>query len=339
MTIGIGAIAYCTGSMVVDNSDLQAENPSWDMARIVERTGIQSRPVASNSESSLSLGEQAARKLLTDYDFGKIEALIFCTQTPSHILPPNSTLLHGRLGLPERVMAFDISHACSGFVYGLGIAQSLVAGQLAKNVLLINADTYTRLLHPQDRATRPIFGDGAAATLISGENPLLSIIDTAFYTAGSQANRFIIRSEWQPLGATTPPAEVEIDSSGRVRSDRHVYMDGLGVLSFFTSAVTKAVNEILVKNKLTIYDVSCFVFHQASKMALDGLRKSLRIPDDKLVMDIEQTGNLVSASIPVALARVVDKNVLRSGQLVVLCGFGVGLSWATALVRYNGRSQ
>ena len=266
----------------------------------------------------------------------KIDGLIFCTQTPDYILPPNSVLLHGRLGLPQGVMAFDIMHACSGFIYGLGIGRSLVQSGTATRVLLITADTYSRLLHPQDRSTRPIFGDGAAATLISAVQPKISILDMNFATAGKQAGRFIVKSGAARFPEHLAANALKIDNSGRVRSDKHIYMDGLGVLSFFTTVVPKAVKEILHKNKLSIEDISLFVFHQASKLALDGLQRSLEIPAEKMLIDLRDTGNLVSASIPVALSRFMAGRPNKPGQLAVLCGFGVGLSWGVALVSFEG---
>lgn len=338
MKPGINAITYSLGSRRLSNEQLAVENPQWDLARTFERTGITSRPVAEASETSLDLGEQASLALFEKVGItaNEIDALIFCTQTPDYVLPPNSTLLHGRLGMQQDVMAFDINHACSGFIYGLGIGRSLIQSGTAMRVLLITGDTYSRLLHPQDRATRPIFGDGAAATLISSDDPVVSVLDMTFHTGGKASDRFIVKRGGARDPHSTNPAAVTIDKSGRVRSDAHVYMDGLGVLSFFTSVVPKAVREILSRNQLSMADISLFVFHQASQLALDGLQKSLAIPDEKMVIDIHDTGNLVSASIPVALSRVLKDRRIQPGQLVLLCGFGVGLSWATALVRFNG---
>lgn len=337
LNIGIEEISYCIGSDQLSNAELQLENPHWDMDQILERTGVMSRPIAAPTETSLDLGERASRALLAKLglEADQIDALIFCTQTPDYILPPNSVFLHGRLGMPHGVMAFDIVHACSGFIYGLGIGRSLIQSRAATRVLLVTADTYTRLLHPQDRSTRPIFGDGAAATIISAVKPALSLIDMTFATAGKQSGRFIVKSGGARHPSHPPATEVVVDKSGRVRSDEHVYMDGLGVLSFFTSVVPAAVKEILRRNQLSIEDISLFVFHQASQMALEGLQRSLEIPAEKMLIDLRETGNLVSASIPVALAHVMVSRRPRPGKLAVLCGFGVGLSWGTALVRFE----
>lgn len=334
--VGIEAIAYSLGKGTVTNDQLQAENPHWDMSRTVERTGVLSRPIAGPGTTALDLAYEASVAVLKKLrlNASDVDALIFCTQTPDHVLPPNSTLLHGRLDMPTGVMAFDISHACSGFIYALGIARSLVASGTAKRALVVTADTYSRLVHPADRSVRPLFGDGAAAAIVSAEAPCLTVLDMSFGTSGKHADRFIIKNGGARYGAFVADEAVTPDKSGRIFSPNHIHMDGIGVLSFFNSVVPTAVREILVKHNKSLDDVSLFVFHQASQLALEGLARSLKIPQDKMVIDMADTGNLVSASIPVVLAKLLAKGAFAKGQLVVLCGFGVGLSWATALVQF-----
>lgn len=334
--IGIDGIAFSLGENVVTNADLQAENPSWEMGKILERTGVHSRPVAAPKTTALDLGYQAALAVLKQLQLSveEVDALIFCTQTPDYVLPPNSTLLHGRLKMPNNVMAFDITHACSGFMYGLGIAKALVASGSANKVLLVTADTYSKLIHPEDRSIRPLFGDGAAATVISAGNPKLIVLDMSFNTAGKQADRFIVKSGGCRQPRSIDGALATVDQSGRINSPDHIHMDGLGVLSFFNNAVPAAVREILSKNSKTLDDVSLFVFHQASRLALQGIAKSLGIPKEKCVDDMEDTGNLVSSSVPVAMARVMERSGVPKGGLVLLGGFGVGLSWSIALVEF-----
>lgn len=333
--VGIEVIAYSLGNETLTNDHLQIENPQWDMAKTLERTGVVSRPIAPTGTTALDMAYEASLEALEKLQLSSadIDALIFCTQTPDHILPPNSTILHGRLGMPPTVMAFDIAHACSGFVYALGIARSLVLSGTAYRALVITADTYSRLLHPLDRSVRPLFGDGAAATVVSAQNPALTILDMSFGTSGRHADRFIVKNGGSRYPSNTEGDVVSVDKGGRVHSQNHIYMDGMGVLSFFTSVVPVAVREILNKQNKVLDDVSLFVFHQASQLALEGIARSLKIPPNKMVIDMTDTGNLVSASIPVALSKLIAKGTLAKGQLIVLCGFGVGLSWATALVQ------
>jgi 3-oxoacyl-[acyl-carrier-protein] synthase-3 len=334
--IGIEAIAYSLGNDVVTNDQLQAENPHWDMTKTIERTGVASRPIAAAGTTALDLAYEASVDVLKILQLNAcdIDALIFCTQTPDRVLPPNSTLLHGRLDMPTAVMAFDISHACSGFMYALGIARSLVASGTAHRVLVITADTYSRLVHPLDRSIRPLFGDGAAAAVVSAQQPCMAVLDMSFGTSGKHADRFIIKNGGARNESSVVDEVVVPDKSGRINSPNHIHMDGIGVLSFFNHAVPVAVREMLAKHNKSINDISLFVFHQASQLALDGIARSLKIPPSKMVIDMADTGNLVSASIPVVLAKLMANHSFAKGQFVVLCGFGVGLSWSTALVQF-----
>lgn len=333
--IGIEGIEIFLGQTTVSNSQLQEENPSWDMSKTLERSGVKSRPIASPGTTALDLAYEAANKLLNQLkcDSCEIDALIFCTQTPDYVLPPNSSLLHGRLNLNSNVMAFDISHACSGFIYGLGIARSLVASGAAKKVLLITSDTYSRLIHPADRSIRPLFGDGAAATMVSSGNLVMKIKDMSFGTAGKKADRFIVE-----VGGARNDAdiseEVILDRSGRIKSLKHISMDGLGLLSYFNNIIPASVLELLDKNGKAVSDISLFLFHQASRLALEGVARGLKIPNKKMIIDMEETGNLVSSSIPVLISRLLKSSAIPKGQPVILCGFGVGLSWGTALVEF-----
>ena len=332
--VGIAGIAYALGERLVTNDDLGRENPTWDMSRTTERTGVSSRAVAESGTTALDLAERAAVRLFEEGSVasGDVDGLIFCTQTPDHILPGNASLLHGRLGLPQRVLAFDMVHACSGFVYAAGVARSLVESGAATNVLVATGDTYSRLIHPGDRSTRAIFGDGAACSLVTaGPEASLRFADFEYWTAGDRADRFMVANG----GARSPfdpDLVVEPDSNARVSSPNHIRMDGLGLLSFFNSNVPKSVDAVLERNGLGRDDVDRIVFHQASRMAVEGLARALRVGMDRVEVSFGDTGNLVSASIPVALARMRERGALASGDTVLLCGFGVGLSWSVALL-------
>jgi 3-oxoacyl-[acyl-carrier-protein] synthase-3 len=329
----IEAIEYVLPAMVVTNADLARDNPTWDMGRLVERTGVEERHIAAPDETALDLGYRACLALQNNQAMGEIDALIFCTETPDYPLPPNACVLHEKLRLPTKVMAFDITLACSGFVYALGIARSLVLSRTARRVLIVTGDTYSRLIHPADRASRCLFGDGAAATVVGAGPAGLEVLDISFATSGRQHDRFIVRA-----GGARHPHSPEtmtpvVDRSGNVRTAEHIEMDGFGILSFFNNAIPQAILDLLSRNGLSTNDVGCFVFHQASRVALDGIARTLKIPAECLVSDMKTIGNLVSASIPVALRRAQDAGRIIPGRYVVLCGFGVGLSWATALVK------
>ncbi len=330
---GIEAIEWSLPSRILSNRELQSEYPDWDFARLEQRTGVLNRHVAAEGETALDLALEACRKLdaAGQLRAPEIDAVIFCTQSPDHVMPPNACLLHGALDLKRSAMAFDITLACSGYIYGLQLADSLVRSGSAKRVLLATADTYTRYINPADRATRVLFGDGAAATLISNTAGS-GIRSIRCGTSGKHWDKFYIPAGGMRMPRTAETAREQTDRSGNIRSAEDITMDGMGVLSFFNSVVPPAVREMLAAHSLTIGDIDLFVFHQASQLALDSLRTALAIPQEKMLYDLRDTGNLVSASIPVALARALASGRIRRGQTVLLCGFGVGLSWGTALV-------
>jgi 3-oxoacyl-[acyl-carrier-protein] synthase-3 len=332
--ISIEAIACAFPEKSLTNDELQAACPDWDFERLVKRTGVMNRYVAAENETALDLAVQACRRLEERGQLrgSEIGAVIFCTESPDYIMPPNACLLHGELGLPPEVLAFDINLACSGYVYGLQLAASLIRSGAAGRVLLATADTYTRYIHPGDRATRCLFGDGGAVSMIGQSGEGHSIRDIQCGTAGKHHRKFMIPAGGMRQPRTPATACETIDRSGNIRTAEHIQMDGLGVLSFFNATVPCTVRSTLQRNGLSLDDIDLFVFHQASQVALDSIRGALGIPLSKMVYDLAETGNLVSASIPVALSRALESGRARHGQLALLCGFGVGLSWATALV-------
>lgn len=330
-SIGISAFDYYLAPSALSNEALNLQNPSWDMDKATERSGVLSRPIAPEGVTALDLSHHAVQKLTQDDPniLVGVDGLIFCTQSPDYLLPSNSNLLHGLLDLPSHVMAFDINHACSGYPYAISIAKSLVRSGMATRVLVVTADTYSRLIHPLDRSVRPLFGDAASASIVC-EGDSLIIDDQSFGTAGKHASRFIIENGGM-RNSQKNVSEVHLDSSNRVRSPDHIQMDGMGVLSFFNKVVPISIKEILARNQLDIQDVTYFVLHQASQLALDSLRKSLGVPREKVIIDMSDTGNLVSSSIPVVLKRAMNKGLLKKGDRIILGGFGVGLSWGTVL--------
>jgi 3-oxoacyl-[acyl-carrier-protein] synthase III len=331
----IEAIEFELPKNVVTNEDLAREFPAWDMARMAETTGVRERHIAEPHETALDLGYRACLRLKKYdlFDPTDLDALVFCTETPDFSLPPNSCLLQSHLGLSDAVMAFDITLACSGFVYALGIARSLLVSGMANKILVVTADTYSRLIHPGDRSSRCLFGDGGAATVVGTGPKGWSVLDMTFGTSGKQHDRFIVRAGGARLPRSDETAREVTDRSGNIRTAEHIAMDGLGVLSFFSSVIPGAIAKLLTRNGLSTEDVDLFVFHQASKVTLEGIARSMGLSPDRCVLDMATTGNLVSASIPTALSRAEKAGRIHRDGCVVLCGFGVGLSWATALLR------
>lgn len=332
----IEGISFRLGDVEVSNYQLEKENPDWEMSKVVERAGVIKRFVAAEDQTALDLSFESSKDLLASLNLQAtdIDALLYCTQSPDYLLPPNSSLLHGLLEMSNKVMAFDISHACSGFIYALGIANSLIKSNAASRVLLVTADTYSKYIHPADRSIRPLFGDAAASTIISASSKMF-IKDIIFGTSGKHADRFILKNGGSRNGPRLFTSENESKAAtGIISANDYISMNGIGILSFFNHTIPHSVRELLQRNNKTLDDVECFVFHQASLLALEGIAKNLKIPSSKMIIDLAETGNLVSASIPVALKRVLAERSFKSGDLLVLCGFGVGLSWGTALIEF-----
>jgi 3-oxoacyl-[acyl-carrier-protein] synthase-3 len=336
MGVTIKDIAYFLPENTVTNQDLHEENPTWIMGLVEERAGVMKRHIARDNETALDLSFKACQQLFSKNEDARsrIDGIIFCTQSQDYILPPNSCILHKMLDLPENVFALDINSACSGYVYGFALAQGLILSGINKNILLVNADTYSKYIHKQDRSARVLFGDGAAVTWVTASDSAKGIIDIQCATSGKDYDKFII-----PAGGCRTPKSAETnlpttDGSGNVRTLENIRMDGLGILVFVNSKVPRQIQDILARNKLTIDDIDLFVFHQASKMVLDSLVRLLRIKPEKEFRNLQHIGNTVSASIPMALKDAMNGGRIAPGDKVLICGFGVGLSWGTAIIEF-----
>lgn len=305
----------------------------WSAEKIYNKTGIRERRIASEDECASDLAERAAKKL---FDSGvitpkEIDFIILATQSPDYILPTTACLLQHRLGIPTSAGAFDFNLGCSAYIYGLLLSKSLIITNAAKNILLITADTYSKYIHPMDKSTRTIFGDAAAATLIGGGGHEIGDFDLG--TDGSGKDMLLI-----PAGGTRLPQSeetcVEINDNGSIRTLNNLYMDGAEIFNFALRVVPNSVSRILKKHNLNMDEIDLFIFHQANKFMLDFLRKKMLIPENKFYINIEDIGNTVSSSIPIALKRAEQEVKLQKGDKILLCGFGVGLSWGSTIITY-----
>ncbi|MDA2923377.1 ketoacyl-ACP synthase III [Acidobacteria bacterium AH-259-L09] len=335
MRVKIQDITYHLPERVVTNEELAREHPGWDMEEVENRAGVVARHIAREDETALDLTVEACKKMISrNPDLpGKIDGIIFCTQSEDYVMPPNACLLHRELDLADSVLAFDFTLACSGYVYGLALAQGLIQTGAAKNILLATADTYSKYIHQQDRSARTLFGDAGAVSWIKASDSNQGVVDILCSTSGKGYDQFII-----PAGGCRRPRSdktsiPETDESGNVRTPEHIHMNGLGVLTFVNSKVPEQIRQLLERNGLTMEDMGLCVFHQASKLALDSLERLLEIPPEKNYRNLRDIGNTVSASIPIALKDALDEpgRVSREGR-VLISGFGVGLSWASAII-------
>jgi len=326
----IVAIASHLPGRVLSNDDLAALYPSWPADKILDKTGVQTRHIAAPGETAVDLAQAAAEALFAQGRVAPsdIDYLLFCTQAPDHILPTSACILQRRLGLRTDIGALDFNLGCSGFVYGLSMAQALIASGQARRVLLLTADTYSKLIHPMDRGVRSLFGDGAAATLIEAvETDTPALGPFVFGTDGSGAENLIVPAGGFRQPRTAQTAVVTEDASGNLRSADHLYMNGAAIMTFTLGAVPAAIDKLLARAGATLDDYDAVVLHQASAFILDRLRRKLAVPEDRFVVALRDWGNTVSSTIPMALEPLVRDGRPRR---VLLVGFGVGYSWAAA---------
>lgn len=337
MNPSIQAIEFELPTGVLTNQDLAAEFSGWTAEQIQSKTGIEQRRIAVPGEMASDLAFRAADRLLGRGVIPRddVDALLYCTQSPDYFLPTTACLLQDRLGLPTTVAALDFNLGCSGYVYGLGLATGLIRSGQARNLLLITADTYSRFLHPADRSTRTIFGDAAAATLLrvgADEDGLPGPF--VYGTDGRGAPNLIVPAG----GLRQPRAEGDgmvTDKNGNPRSENHLFMNGPEIFNFTLRVVPSTVETLLAKSGLRLDQVDLFVFHQANRFMLEHLRKRLNIPSEKFVISMQDCGNTVSSSIPIALATAARVGQLVRGMKVMLLGFGVGYSWGGTIIRWT----
>ena len=336
MSVIIKDIAYHLPEKIVTNKDLHNENPDWDMKNVEVKSGVIQRHIAADGETAFDLAAKAADKLFSsgEHDKNDIDAIIFCTQSPDYIMPSNAFLLHSHLDLKDEVMAFDFNLACSGYIYGLAIARSLIIAGTAHKVLLATGDTYSKYINKEDRSARVLFGDGAAVSLITASDGDAGIFDVMLATSGKHHKKFYIPAGGCRLPSCDETSIEEMDRSGNVRSADDIYMDGMGVWSFIQSTVPKQIKALLARNSLDVNDIDQYVFHQASKLTLDSLVKALKIDPKKVYLDLANTGNLVSSSVPVAIKNAMTQGKIKPDSTVLISGFGVGLSWGSMLIKF-----
>lgn len=322
-------ISYYLPEKILSNEFIHEEFPEWDIHKISSKTGINSRHISAVDEFTSDMAFEAASKLFSEHniDKSKIDFLLLCTQSPDYFLPTTACILQDKLGLKTTIGALDFNLGCSGYVYGLSLAKGLIAGGMANNILLITSETYSKFIHPKDKSNKTIFGDAAAATLISSEDGLFEIGDFIFGTDGSGAGNLIVKN-----GGIRNKIQNNVDvvdEYGNVRNDNNLYMNGSEIFNFTSESVPNLTKAILEKTNLNIETVDLFIFHQANKYMLNHLRKKIGIPDDKFFIAMEHCGNTVSSTIPIAMSEALTTNRFESCKNIILSGFGVGYSWAT----------
>jgi 3-oxoacyl-[acyl-carrier-protein] synthase III len=337
MRVAIRAIDYYLPEQAVSNEDLAREFPEWSVEKIQGKTGIQERHIACPQECSSDLAFQAAQKLFASGKAtpAEIDYLLLCTQSPDYFLPTTACVLQDRLGIPTSAGALDFNLGCSGYIYGLGLAQGLIETEQASRVLLITAETYSKFIHAGDKSVRTLFGDAAAATVLEAA-PQENCRGAAyvFGTDGKGAPNLIVPVGGLRRRPSPETAQVATDGDGNTRGPENLYMNGAEIFNFTLRMIPDCVGRLLARTGVQPDEIDLYVFHQANQFMLDHLRKKMKIPPEKFLVWLGHCGNTVSSTIPIALKHAVDEGRLRPGQLVMLVGFGVGYSWGATLLRW-----
>lgn len=329
----VKAISCYLPERLVTNEELLREFPEWSVEKVTAKVGVNARHLAAPGETAGDMAEKAAHNLFEEYSIqpSEIDFLLLCTQSPDYFLPSTACILQHRLGIPTSSGAFDYNLGCSGCIYGLAIAKGLIATGIARNVLLLTAETYNKYLHSSDKSNRSIFGDGAAACLISTDG-IAEIGNFVLGTDGSGAENLIVKTGASRHKEKT--GKFKLDDEDHTWYDDYLYMNGGAIFNFTLEAVPVLVDKLLNKNNIQKDEIDYYVFHQANKFMLNTIRKVCALPKDKFYIHLEETGNTVSSTVFIGLKDCLNKGLIKDGMRVMVTGFGVGLSWGGCILNF-----
>lgn len=311
-----------------------------DLAQMVEtsdewiytRTGIRERRIANERETTATLAFEAAARALAVADLhpSQVELIIVATSTPEYIFPSTACRVQDYLGA-IKAGAFDLSAACSGFVYGLSMASQAIATGSVRNAIVIGAETMSRVLDWRDRATCILFGDGAGAVVLKGSSIPGGMLSSALRSDGSGGDLLSLPAVYHnPVPMLGPEY---LHANGHEKNT--INMNGRQVFRFATQVVSSSIEDVVKKAGLTMEDINLIVPHQANERIIETAAKRLKIPREKFFMNVDRAGNTSAASIPVALCDAVEAGRLHPDDNVVFVGFGGGLTWAAAVVKWD----
>jgi len=328
--IGIEAIEYYFPEKFLDNDSFKKLNVN--PVFMAEKIGIEKRFIAAENESVGDMAVQAISKLLAETQVVKdtVKLLILCTQNPDYSLPTTACIVQDRVGFSTDTISFDINLGCSGFVYSCAVAKSMMEMLDLEYAIVVTSEAYSKVISYDDRTTATIFSDAAAATLLKANSKKSRFGNFNFGTDGSGFDKLIVPvSGSRKSRDLTTSKEVEY-SEGVKRSDEQLFMDGQEITKFVFREVPKSINQLLSISNYKITDIDRFIFHQANKYMLESLGRRMELPEEKVYIDLSR-GNTVSSTLPIALKNLYSQE-LNNSENVVLSGFGVGYSWANAIL-------
>lgn len=333
MSAKISAISTYLPEKVITNECINEQFPEWSAEKISSKTGIFNRRQSHEEEFTSDMAIKCSLNLFEEHGINKddIDFVLLCTQSPDYFLPTTACIVQDKLGLKTSCGALDFNLGCSGYVYGLALAGGLISSKVAKNVLLITSETYTKYIHTQDKSNKTIFGDAATATLVSVSG-VCEINQFALGTDGSGAENLIVKKGAVKYNERN--GEDIYEDGNFVRNDNNLFMDGQQIFQFTTKAVPELVNNTLSANNLSLEQVDLFIFHQANKFMLDYIRRKLKIEEEKFFIYLEDVGNTVSSTIPIALKEAIASGRIEKGMTVLIAGFGVGYSYGATILKF-----
>lgn len=337
MNAFINSISYYLPEKTLSNIDIENDHPEWSVEKISAKTGIFNRHIAGSEEFASDMAVSAANIFFNETDINKkeIDYLILCTQSPDYFLPTTACIIQDRLGLNKSIGSIDVNQGCSGFIYSIGLAKGLIVSGQAKKILVITAETYSKYLNNKDKSNKTLFGDAAAATLVSNQSFgfRAKIEDFVYGTDGAGYESLIVKNGGSRFRFES--GKDIFEDNNFHSNDDNLFMDGRAVFQFTNSVIPHLVDSTLNKNSLNIDEIDKFIFHQANKFMLEKIRLKINIPQDKFVFNSENVGNTVSSTIPISLRKLIDIENFHKGQKLMIAGFGVGLSYGATILKIN----
>jgi 3-oxoacyl-[acyl-carrier-protein] synthase III len=335
--VGISGMSAAVPKQVINNYEYDLHFKKEDIKEIVEKIGVKERRFADEKTCASDLCFVAATKLLDGMNINRdeIDLLIFISQTPDYRMPATSVLLQDRLKLSTSTITLDINLGCSAFLYGLTVAYSMIISGAVKKVLILDGETRSKVYSRKDRKTSFLFGDAGAAALIERGDRF----ENSWFSLNSDGSREslikIPAGGYRNMSSCDTIKEKVVDEYGNIRSDENGYMNGADVFNFVIREVPRDFSRLLEYSGFDIQAIDYFVFHQANSYINGFLAKKLKIPEGKVPSTIEKYGNTSSVSIPLTIVSEL-RNKLDKHNRLLLSGFGVGLTWGTALIEMDG---
>jgi len=335
--VGITGLSAAVPRTVINNYEYTTYFPKEIVKEIIDKVGIKERRFVDDKTCSSDLCFAAAEKLIAsmETDRSEIDLLVFVSQTPDYRMPATSVLLQHRLGLSKSTIAFDLNLGCSGFIYGLSVIYALMQSSGLRKALLLDGETRSKIYSPKDRKTAFLFGDGGVAAMIERDEKF----GKSYFSLNSDGSlEDLIKMN---AGGYRNPSSVEtlkekvVDEYGNIRSEEHGYMNGGEVFNFVIKEIPKDIKAVLGLSGKSNEEIDYFVFHQANDFMNNYLMKKLKLPADRVPATIAKYGNTSSVSIPLTIVSEL-KEQLKDRKSLLLSGFGVGMTWATAILNFEG---